>query len=168
MSEDVNLKELRRIARSGMHPTYRPDPDVAREWALKFPATFLALTDFAPAEAQVAALTARLDEAFSVIADLSCSAPSEAAIDEGHNFIARSALSALSDGVGNRGEGSSSTGLPAHVADATATDAQSPAGGANTFEAGQPAPYFCPACQAVPRAGYCKLAGCPTAPETAR
>lgn len=35
----------------------------------------------------------------------------------------------------------------------------------NTFEAGKPAPYFCPACEAVPRAGYCNLAGCPTAPQ---
>jgi hypothetical protein len=25
--------------------------------------------------------------------------------------------------------------------------------------------YYCPACQAFPQAGYCKLAGCPTAPE---
>lgn len=26
-------------------------------------------------------------------------------------------------------------------------------------------PYFCPACQAIPTAGYCRLKGCPTAPE---
>ncbi len=25
-------------------------------------------------------------------------------------------------------------------------------------------PYFCPACQAIPSAGFCKLAGCPTSP----
>lgn len=25
--------------------------------------------------------------------------------------------------------------------------------------------YFCPACQAIPQAGYCNLAGCPTAPQ---
>lgn len=32
------------------------------------------------------------------------------------------------------------------------------------FELGKPAPYYCKACQAVPQAGYCKMAGCPTAP----
>jgi hypothetical protein len=25
-----------------------------------------------------------------------------------------------------------------------------------------PLPYFCPACQAIPQAGYCDLAACPT------
>lgn len=35
------------------------------------------------------------------------------------------------------------------------------------FEVGKPAPYYCKACQAVPQAGYCKLAGCPTAPASA-
>lgn len=34
-----------------------------------------------------------------------------------------------------------------------------------TIEIGKPMPYFCPACQAIPTAGYCKLAGCPTAPD---
>lgn len=34
-----------------------------------------------------------------------------------------------------------------------------------TFEVGKPAPYYCKACEAVPQAGYCKMAGCPTAPE---
>lgn len=33
-----------------------------------------------------------------------------------------------------------------------------------TIEVGKPLPYFCPACQAFPQAGYCKLAGCPTNP----
>jgi hypothetical protein len=33
-----------------------------------------------------------------------------------------------------------------------------------TIEVGKPLPYFCPACQAFPQAGYCKLAGCPTSP----
>lgn len=33
-----------------------------------------------------------------------------------------------------------------------------------TFEIGKPLPYFCPACEAVPVAGYCRLAGCPTSP----
>lgn len=28
-------------------------------------------------------------------------------------------------------------------------------------------PHFCPACQAIPQAGYCRLAGCPTAPSEA-
>lgn len=28
----------------------------------------------------------------------------------------------------------------------------------------KPLSYFCPACQAFPQAGYCRLAGCPTAP----
>jgi hypothetical protein len=36
----------------------------------------------------------------------------------------------------------------------------------NTFKVGGPAPYFCPACQAVPSAGYCNMKGCPTAPLT--
>lgn len=34
-----------------------------------------------------------------------------------------------------------------------------------TFEVGKPAPYYCKACEAVPQAGYCKMAGCPTNPE---
>lgn len=34
----------------------------------------------------------------------------------------------------------------------------------SAFEVGKPAPYYCKACQAVPQAGYCKMAGCPTAP----
>lgn len=33
------------------------------------------------------------------------------------------------------------------------------------FEVGKPAPYYCRACQAVPQAGYCNMAGCPTAPS---
>lgn len=48
---------------------------------------------------------------------------------------------------------------------ATTTADAEPSAAMNTFEDGKPLPYFCPACQAVPRAGYCKLAGCPTAPE---
>lgn len=43
----------------------------------------------------------------------------------------------------------------------TANDA-----GPNTIEVGKPMPYFCQACQAIPRAGFCRLAGCPTAPAT--
>jgi len=35
----------------------------------------------------------------------------------------------------------------------------------NKLEVGKPLPYFCPACQAIPTAGYCRLAGCPTAPS---
>lgn len=34
----------------------------------------------------------------------------------------------------------------------------------SAFEVGKPAPYYCKACQAVPQEGYCKMAGCPTAP----
>lgn len=34
----------------------------------------------------------------------------------------------------------------------------------SAFEVGKPAPYYCKACQAVPREGYCKMAECPTAP----
>lgn len=33
------------------------------------------------------------------------------------------------------------------------------------IETGKPMPSFCPACQAIPRAGYCRLPGCPTAPR---
>ena len=36
--------------------------------------------------------------------------------------------------------------------------------GVSGIKVGKPMPYFCPACQAIPRDGYCKLAGCPTAP----
>lgn len=32
-------------------------------------------------------------------------------------------------------------------------------------QVGKPMPYFCPACQAIPSAGYCKFADCPTAPS---
>lgn len=35
-----------------------------------------------------------------------------------------------------------------------------------TFEVGKPAPYYCKACEAVPLAGYCRMAGCPTGPES--
>lgn len=34
----------------------------------------------------------------------------------------------------------------------------------SAFEVGKPAPHYCNACQAVPQAGYCKMAGCPAAP----
>lgn len=33
-----------------------------------------------------------------------------------------------------------------------------------TIEVGKPMPLYCHACQAIPRAGYCNLAGCPLAP----
>lgn len=33
------------------------------------------------------------------------------------------------------------------------------------IETGKAMPYFCPACQAIPQVGYCRLAGCPTAPR---
>lgn len=33
------------------------------------------------------------------------------------------------------------------------------------IKVGEPMPYFCPACQAIPAAGHCKLAGCPTAAD---
>lgn len=35
------------------------------------------------------------------------------------------------------------------------------------IQVGKPMPYFCPACQAIPRLGHCNLAGCPTAPAKA-
>ncbi len=34
---------------------------------------------------------------------------------------------------------------------------------ANAFGLDRPLPYYCPACEAVPQAGYCNLPGCPTA-----
>lgn len=37
----------------------------------------------------------------------------------------------------------------------------------SAFEVGKPAPYYCKACQAVPQEGYCRMAGCPTAPAAA-
>lgn len=37
----------------------------------------------------------------------------------------------------------------------------------NTFKPDGPLPYFCPACESVPRHGYCNMKGCPTAPPAA-
>lgn len=79
----------------------------------------------------------------------------------------RRALSALSNATGGEGYGLPSQPCgdkgPAALLPQTAepSGAEEPR---SAFEVGKPAPYYCKACQAVPQAGYCRMAGCPTAP----